>query len=277
MTQSHRVEYRDLDEVAAAVRNPKAHNIEGIRASIGRFGYVAPSVVDERTGRLVAGHGRIDALRAMRDTGETPPAGVKLVKGKWQVPVLAGWSSRSDSEAEAYLLADNQWTVSAGWNDTELGELLSELADADPELVGLTGFTDSDIAALLEGGGGSSEGEGGEVVSGGPSSDGSLLAIADVTIAEPSHQVTMGEVWELGGRHHLVVADVLSGWPTWSVFLDHEDALFVPYPGPYAPLSLRADKHHLVMVQPDPYIAGHILDKFTAMRGLDAVSKKAEA
>ena len=37
--------------------------------------------------------------------------------------------------------------------------------------------------------------------------------------------------------------------------------LFLPYPGPFVPLSIKAGNNRLVMVQPDPYIAGHILDR----------------
>lgn len=97
-------------------------------------------------------------------------------------------------------------------------------------------------------------------------SDGSLLTLAEVSIDDPKHQVEHNDVWSLD-RHILVCIDVLAGWPVWKPFLEGDDVLFVPYPGPFAPLSLRAETARLVMVQPDPYIAGHILDQYEQLKG----------
>lgn len=72
-TASRRLEYVPLDELKPAERNPKRHAGDAIQASIGKFGYVEPIVLDERTGRLVAGHGRLEALLAERDSGKPPP------------------------------------------------------------------------------------------------------------------------------------------------------------------------------------------------------------
>jgi hypothetical protein len=104
-----------LSALTPAQRNPKKHALPALRDSIGRFGYVEPIVLDERTGRLVAGHGRAKALSLMKAKGGKPPAGVAEKDGEWLVPVLRGWASRSDQEAEAYLLASNQLTVAGGW------------------------------------------------------------------------------------------------------------------------------------------------------------------
>jgi ParB-like chromosome segregation protein Spo0J len=59
------IDYVPLDEIAEAHRNPKLHDRRGIRASVTRFGFVEPITIDERTGRLVAGHGRLEQLRAI--------------------------------------------------------------------------------------------------------------------------------------------------------------------------------------------------------------------
>jgi hypothetical protein len=52
-----------------------------------------------------------------------------------------------------------------------------------------------------------------------------------------------------------------------------EGALFCPYPGVFVPFGERAKDHVLVMVQPDPYIAGHILDRFTEVFGQRSARK----
>jgi len=179
-----------LATIEAASRNPKRHDREGIRASIGRFGVAELPLVDERTGRLVAGHGRVDQLVAMRDEGQVPPDGVQLGDdGGWQLPVVRGWASRSDAEADAYLVASNKLTSNGGWDDEQLGELLSEL---DDDLLGLTGFGTDELTALLAAGVGGS-GDGG----------------ADLDDA-PEPPVTpvsvLGDLWLLG-RHRVLCGD----------------------------------------------------------------------
>lgn len=142
-----RIEMMPLASISGASRNPKKHAKDDIAASIGRFGYVEPCVFDERTGRLVAGHGRIESLRAAKGKGDSPPQGVETVDGEWLVPVLRGWASRSDAEADAYLVASNQLTTKGGWDDAELASLLDGL-EKQASLEG-TGYTPDDVEDLL--------------------------------------------------------------------------------------------------------------------------------
>jgi DNA modification methylase len=147
MTQ-RRLEYMPLDELKGAPRNPKRHSSD-IPVSIGRFGYTEPIVLDERTGRMVAGHGRRTALMQMRAAKQEPPEGVQVHEsGQWLVPVLRGWSSRSDTEADAYLLASNRLTEAGGWENAELDKLLLELHEQDA-LHGL-GFDSAYLTELLD-------------------------------------------------------------------------------------------------------------------------------
>src|SRR5208282_3792024 len=99
------IEYLPLDELKGAERNPKNHSIGELRRSIDRFGFAEAIVVDGRTGRLVAGHGRVEALRARKGAGEAAPDGVQLQGGNWLVPVQMGWASKDDASL-AELLAD---------------------------------------------------------------------------------------------------------------------------------------------------------------------------
>lgn len=135
-----------LDDIPPAPTNPKLHNITQIRRMISRFGYTTPGLLDERTGKLIVGHGRREALLAMRADGETPPTGIHLdTTGRWLIPTITGWSSTSDAEAAAYLIGDNQATINGGWHNEELQQLLADITAADPTLVDLTGV---DIQAL---------------------------------------------------------------------------------------------------------------------------------
>lgn len=103
-------------------------------------------------------------------------------------------------------------------------------------------------------------------------SDGSLLSLLDVTIGEPRHEVLQGEVWRLE-RHILICCEVLTEWSLWKPYLDEDNMIFAPYPGVFIPLTLKADEHTLLMVQPDPYIAGHILDRFEEVNGEKNISR----
>lgn len=137
-------EYLPLDEVLRAPRNPKNHNAQIIAASMSRFGIVELPAIDERTGRLVAGHGRLDDWEHRRDAGEDPPEGVTIdADGRWMVPVNRGWKSRSDADAEAYLIVSNRSTELGGWDDAALGPVLEDLRAAD--LLEFTGFDETDI------------------------------------------------------------------------------------------------------------------------------------
>lgn len=196
MSSERRIELMPLGALQGAKRNPKAHSKE-IGTSVGRFGYVEPIVLDERTQRIVAGHGRREALMAMRKKGERAPAGVEERDGEWLVPVLRGWASRSDAEAEAYLLASNKLTEAGGWDDKALAELLKDL-DAQDALDGV-GFADAELEALL-----------GEVDGLGGGTEG--LTDPDEILEDPSEEevyVKRGDLWVLG-RHLILCGDSTS-------------------------------------------------------------------
>jgi DNA modification methylase len=144
-----RIEYMPIAKLLRAPRNPKTHDIGLIRQSFSRFGYVESIVVDEGTGRLVAGHGRLETLQRKKAAGEPAPERVVEKQGEWFVPVLRGVKFASDADAEAYLLASNQTTIAGGWNDGELAEVLATLAKSNDGLQG-TGFDQEDVDALLQ-------------------------------------------------------------------------------------------------------------------------------
>ncbi|MFC7641472.1 hypothetical protein ACFQX6_11125 [Streptosporangium lutulentum] len=98
---------------------------------------------------LVVGHGRKEVLTAMVDSGSTPPEGVRLAEdGTWLVPIVRGWSSRSDADAEAYLIANNRTSEKGGWDEAMLAESLLTIQEADAGLLVVTGYTADDLADL---------------------------------------------------------------------------------------------------------------------------------
>jgi hypothetical protein len=143
-----RLEYMDLDVLEPHPDNPKAHDEAGIGASMGRFGVIDIIVLDDRTGQLISGHGRVDSFRRLRDAGESAPEGVTLAPdGTWTVPVVRGWASTDDDEAKAALIGLNQGTIAGGWVPDQLAMMLGELQSKDA----LTGtfFTPADVDLLL--------------------------------------------------------------------------------------------------------------------------------
>lgn len=144
----HTIILMPLDKIQPAPTNPKLHDIQQIRQMISRFGFTTPGLIDQRTGTLVAGHGRLEALQAMHADGETPPSGITTdERGHWLVPIITGWASTSDAEAAAYLVGDNQATINGGWNNADLYQLITNIDD--PSLVELIGVNLEELAELI--------------------------------------------------------------------------------------------------------------------------------
>jgi ParB-like chromosome segregation protein Spo0J len=86
-------------------RNARRHSkkqIQQIAASIERFGFTNPVLVSD-DGEIIAGHGRVEAAKAL---------------GLTSVPTLR-LSHLSAAERRAYVLADNKLALNAGW-DSEI-------------------------------------------------------------------------------------------------------------------------------------------------------------
>ncbi|MEY5098168.1 MAG: hypothetical protein RJA36_887 [Pseudomonadota bacterium] len=123
--------------VAALVpyeRNARTHSpeqVEQIARSIREFGFTSPLLVDEQ-GRIIAGHGRLLALRSL---GETEASCIVL-------------SGLTDAQRRALVIADNKLALNAGW-DTEL--LVAELKELQLEGfdVSLTGFSAAELAEFF--------------------------------------------------------------------------------------------------------------------------------
>ncbi len=163
------VEYTALSDLRRWDRNPKLHDLAAIAASIRRHGFVECIVVDERTGKMVAGHGRDETLEMMKRAGEPAPKRIKVREdGEWLVPVLTGIAFEDESTAEAYIIGSNRLVELGGWDEEALQAIITtEGFDADgtglhlemPEhetmLLDQSGL--DPVAAADEGGAGESE------------------------------------------------------------------------------------------------------------------------
>lgn len=221
--------------------------IAQLQKSYRRFGQFRSIVAQEiEPGKYltVAGHGIVAAMKK---------EGVKDVR----VDVLS--KDVSPAEIEAILVADN-YLSSAAEDDRELlTELLQEQEQAGQDLEAL-GFDRATFEHMLQ------------EFAGTPEESGNLLELLDITIADPRHEVAAGDLWALE-RHLLFCVDVFRDWGAWTPYLVSPDHLFLPFAGPLVALSDATHEHRLIMVQPDTYIAGHILDRYSDIHGEASVKK----
>ena len=119
-------------------RNSRTHSeaqIEQLAASILEFGFTNPVLVDSE-GNILAGHGRVMAAQRL---------------GMTEVPTInIGWMT--DHQMRAYIIADNQLALNAGWSKEILQHELTELKVCDFDLQ-LLGFNLEQLAVAMNTGG----------------------------------------------------------------------------------------------------------------------------
>lgn len=168
-----KVERRKVSELIPYARNARTHSdaqVRQIAASIEEWGWTNPILIDEDSG-IIAGHGRVMAADKL---------GLKDVP----VMVASGWS---DAQKKAYILADNQLALNAGWDTEMLSLELKDLDGLDFDL-DLIGFGEDFLAGMLIDG---NEG---------------LTDPDEVPEAPEEPETKLGDVWKLG-KHRLVCGD----------------------------------------------------------------------
>jgi len=144
---SHEIEYVPLSKLSANPLNPKNHDEALMSKSLSKFGYIEPIVLDTRTGYMVSGHGRAKVLGNLFNEGASVPDGIQVSKdGEWLVPVIKGWASKNDTEANAALVALNRTTERGGWDEQNLLTILQELAEKN--VLDVVGYVESDVKIL---------------------------------------------------------------------------------------------------------------------------------
>ena len=139
---------RPASDLVGYANNSRTHSpeqVEQMKASFRKFGMNTPLGVDGEG--ILVGHGRLQAMQEMWAAGEDVPGpGKREPLQRGMVPTL-DLSGLSEEERKAYIIADNQLALNAGWDvDVLRGELLS-LDGAGFEM-GTLGF-DPDVLADL--------------------------------------------------------------------------------------------------------------------------------
>ena len=142
--------YVPLTDLAPSDGNPKRHELERIIEAITSHGFIDQPIADERTGRIISGHGRRESLIEMQARGTPLPRGLILDEdGGWLVPVQRGWSSRDDYEAQAVIIKLNRIPEAGGWDSRALATYLEDLATGDAELFDSLAYSDDEMDTLL--------------------------------------------------------------------------------------------------------------------------------
>ena len=135
--QNLRVEWLAISELKPDPRNPKQHcarQIRQIADSIKTFGCLVPVLID-RDNKILAGHGRVLALRGL---------------GWVEVPAIRA-EHLTPERARAFSIADNRLTELSSWDDRLLGEILHELSAVELDFsLEVTGFSVAEIDLRIE-------------------------------------------------------------------------------------------------------------------------------
>ena len=159
------VTYRPVDALRPDPRNARTHpksQVDQIVASIRQFGFVNPILADP-DGRVIAGHGRLKAAKAM---------------GLAEVPTIH-IRGLSETQKRALRIADNKIALGAGWDVDILKLELAELGSIDLDFdLSVTGFSTGELDVILNG-----------------SADPDDEVIPD---APASPRTKLGDIWILG-------------------------------------------------------------------------------
>ena len=172
-----KIEQWNIDKLIPYARNSRTHSDEQvaqIAASIKEFGFTNPVLIDNE-GVIIAGHGRIMAARKLAMT---------------EVPCIR-LGHLTKTQIRALVIADNRLALNAGWDNAMLATEFKDLMDLGFD-VGLTGFTDDEIEALM------------------PLELEDGLTDPDDAPEAPANPVTVqGDVWVMG-KHRLLCGDSTS-------------------------------------------------------------------
>lgn len=164
---------RETADLIPYARNSRTHSqsqIRKIAASIKEWGWTNPVLIDEEGG-VIAGHGRLLAAELLR-IREVPCI------------VAKGWTK---AQQRAYVIADNQLALDAGWDQEMLRVELEEIEEMGFDL-DLVGFDEKELDDIMS--------------TGGPIEEGKDKKVEPV----PDPISELGTLWILG-NHRLLCGD----------------------------------------------------------------------
>jgi DNA modification methylase len=194
---AYNIEEIPVEDLSVYVNNSRTHSTEQVKQisnSIKEFGFTNPLLIDKNK-EIIAGHGRLMAAKQL---------------GLDKVPCIE-LSNLSEKQKKAYVIADNQLALNAGWNESILSMEIGDLSDNDFD-ISLLGFNDLDLNKYLL-----KEFEG--------------LTDEDETPEPPEEPITkLGNIWKLG-KHKLICGDSTAEDTFKNLFNDNKaDLIFTDPP-----------------------------------------------
>lgn len=171
------IEYKSTGELVPYVNNSRTHSeqqVQQVAASIKEFGFTNPILIDH-DGGIIAGHGRLQAAQLLNLD---------------EVPTIT-LEGLTEAQRKAYVIADNQLALNAGWNLDSLKLEVDRLTELDFD-ISLLGFDDDMLAGLME-----------EEPSEGLTDEDDVPELVDDPVT------VEGDVWILG-NHRLMCGDSTS-------------------------------------------------------------------
>ncbi len=187
MSKALLAKFVKIDQLIPYARNARTHSdaqVMQIAAAITEFGFTNPVLADAEG--IVAGHGRVMGARQLYSAGKTIllPSGEAIPAGTVPVIDCTGWS---DAKRRAYILADNQLALNAGWDLEKLSLEIKDLSAMGFDLP-LMGFDEKSLARYL---------------ADPPNTVGDPEEVPDFPVVPTAKR---GDVWILG-KHRLVCGD----------------------------------------------------------------------
>ena len=124
-----------VSDLIPYVNNSRTHSDEQVNqvaSSIKEFGFTSPVLIDE-SGGIIAGHGRVMAAKKLNLE---------------EVPCIT-LEGLTEAQRKAYIIADNQLPLNAGWDLDKLKLEIDTLTELDFD-IDLLGFDDDFLDDLLD-------------------------------------------------------------------------------------------------------------------------------
>ena len=132
----NKIAYLNTKDLIPYVNNSRTHSddqVNQIAASINEFGFTNPILIDDKQ-NIIAGHGRVLAANKL-DLDKVPTIELKGL---------------TKAQIKAYVIADNQLALNAGWDLDVLKLELEHLQEIEFDL-DLLGFDDGFLSVLFDG------------------------------------------------------------------------------------------------------------------------------
>jgi len=165
-----------LGELKKAPYNPRTiskYDMDKLRTSISKFGYVEPIVWNRRTGNVVGGNQRLLVLM------ETMKLEDEIDVVEVDMPL---------SKEKALNIALNR--ISGDWDEEKLSEAIQSIMDDDNELIKLTGMDDEEISRLIDAYKETEEDD----------------FDIEKSMMKPKYKIQKGDIYQLG-QHRLMCGD----------------------------------------------------------------------